>query len=47
MTNQQDIDVVRRVQAGHRAELPPGLHSDKLECRIGHFERLYARELLR
>lgn len=46
-TNRQDIEVVTRVQAGHRAGLPPGVHSSKLECRIGHFERLLMRTLAR
>jgi hypothetical protein len=45
-TNKQDIAVVERVQQGLRARgLPAGVHSSFLECRIGHFERMVAREL--
>jgi phenylpropionate dioxygenase-like ring-hydroxylating dioxygenase large terminal subunit len=47
-TNKQDIGVVTRVQRGLRARtLPAGIHSNHLEARIGHFERMVARELLR
>jgi len=47
-TNRQDIAVVERVQRGLRARgLPAGVHSDVLEGRIGHFERVWARELAR
>jgi phenylpropionate dioxygenase-like ring-hydroxylating dioxygenase large terminal subunit len=47
-TNQQDIGVVKRVQQGLRARgLPAGVHSDVLEGRIGHFERMVVRALSR
>ena len=45
-TNKQDIAVVERVQRGLTARgLPAGVHSSFLECRIGHFERMVAREM--
>jgi choline monooxygenase len=46
-TNRQDIAVVERVQRGLQApSLPAGVHAHRLECRIGHFERLW-REAMR
>jgi Rieske 2Fe-2S family protein len=46
-TNRQDIAVVERVQRGLQApSLPAGIHSNRLEARIGHFQRLW-REMLR
>jgi choline monooxygenase len=46
-TNRQDIAVVERVQRGLQApSLPAGIHSTRLEARIGHFQRLW-REMLR
>jgi len=45
-TNQQDIEVVERVQRGLNARgLPAGVHSSATEVRIGHFERLVAKTL--
>ncbi len=47
-TNQQDIEVVTRVQrglAGNRVS--PSVHAERLERRIGHFERMLSRELRR
>ncbi len=45
-TNGQDIAVVERVQRGLRAPgLPTGVHSSRLEGRIGHFESLWRRQL--
>jgi phenylpropionate dioxygenase-like ring-hydroxylating dioxygenase large terminal subunit len=45
-TTEQDIAVVLKVQSGLRAHgLPAGVHSDRLEDRIGHFERLWAEAL--
>jgi choline monooxygenase len=45
-TNLQDIAVVERVQRGLRARgLPPGVHSEVLEGRIGHFEKMWLRQL--
>ena len=45
-TNKQDIGVVTRVQQGLQADhLPAGVHSNMLECRIGHFERMVVRAL--
>jgi phenylpropionate dioxygenase-like ring-hydroxylating dioxygenase large terminal subunit len=45
-TNKQDIAVVERVQRGLNARgLPAGVHSDVLEGRIGHFERMVVRAL--
>jgi phenylpropionate dioxygenase-like ring-hydroxylating dioxygenase large terminal subunit len=47
-TNKQDIAVVERVQRGLRARgLPAGVHSDVLEGRIGHFERMVVSALRR
>lgn len=46
MTNSQDISVVTRVQKGVQAgRVKNFVHSNALECRIGHFERIWAREL--
>jgi len=46
MTNKQDIGVVTRVQKGVQAGRLKGfVHSNALECRIGHFERMWTREL--
>ncbi|HEY5925643.1 MAG TPA: aromatic ring-hydroxylating dioxygenase subunit alpha [Kofleriaceae bacterium] len=45
-TTAQDIAVVERTHRGLQAiGLPPGVHSSKLEERIGHFERLWARAM--
>jgi phenylpropionate dioxygenase-like ring-hydroxylating dioxygenase large terminal subunit len=45
-TNKQDIAVVERVQRGLRAPgLPAGIHSQRLEQRIGHFEALWRSHL--
>jgi phenylpropionate dioxygenase-like ring-hydroxylating dioxygenase large terminal subunit len=46
-TTNQDIAVVRATQRGlHAIGLPAGVHSNKLEERIGHFERMWARAML-
>jgi phenylpropionate dioxygenase-like ring-hydroxylating dioxygenase large terminal subunit len=45
-TTDQDISVVLRTQRGlHAVGLPAGVHSSKLEERIGHFERMWARAM--
>jgi phenylpropionate dioxygenase-like ring-hydroxylating dioxygenase large terminal subunit len=45
-TTDQDIEVVLRTQRGLHAEgLPPGVHAEQLEARIGHFERLLSRAI--
>jgi choline monooxygenase len=45
-TNKQDIAVVERVQRGLRAPgLPAGIHSNRLEARIGHFEAMWRAHL--
>jgi phenylpropionate dioxygenase-like ring-hydroxylating dioxygenase large terminal subunit len=47
-TTAQDIAVVERTMRGLRAEgLPAGVHSSRLEERIGHFERMWAEAMLR
>ncbi|MBX3160835.1 MAG: aromatic ring-hydroxylating dioxygenase subunit alpha [Deltaproteobacteria bacterium] len=47
-TADQDIAVVERTMRGLHAEgLPPGVHSSRLEERIGHIERLWADAMLR
>jgi phenylpropionate dioxygenase-like ring-hydroxylating dioxygenase large terminal subunit len=47
-TTQQDIAVVTRTMRGLHAEgLPAGVHSSRLEERIGHFERTWAEAMLR
>jgi phenylpropionate dioxygenase-like ring-hydroxylating dioxygenase large terminal subunit len=46
-TTEQDLAVVLRTQRGLRAiGLPPGVHTTRLEERIGHFERTWARAML-
>jgi phenylpropionate dioxygenase-like ring-hydroxylating dioxygenase large terminal subunit len=46
-TTDQDIQVVLRTQRGlHAAGLPPGVHADPYEARIGHFERMWAEAML-
>ncbi|HEY5951229.1 MAG TPA: aromatic ring-hydroxylating dioxygenase subunit alpha [Kofleriaceae bacterium] len=45
-TTDQDISVVVRTQRGLNAiGLPAGVHASKLEERIGHFERMWARAM--
>ena len=45
-TMDQDIAVVVRTQRGLNAiGLPAGVHASKLEERIGHFERMWARAM--
>jgi choline monooxygenase len=45
-TNQQDVEVVTRVQRGLSGErLPPFVYAETLEQRIGHFEQMLLREL--
>jgi choline monooxygenase len=45
-TTDQDIAVVERTQRGLNAiGLPAGVHAAKLEERIGHFERMWARAM--
>lgn len=45
-TNQQDVEVVTRVQRGLAGErLPPFVYARTLEQRIGHFEQMLLREL--
>ncbi len=45
-TTDQDIAVVLRTQRGLQAVgLPAGVHSTRLEERIGHFERMWARAM--
>lgn len=45
-TTDQDIAVVQRTQRGlHAVGLPAGVHSTRLEERIGHFERMWAHAL--
>ena len=45
-TTDQDIKVVRATHRGlHAVGLPAGVHSAKLEERIGHFERMWARAM--
>lgn len=47
-TTDQDIAVVVRTMRGLHAEgLPPGVHSARLEERIGHFERMWASAMAR
>ncbi len=47
-TTDQDLAVVRRTMRGLRAVgLPAGVHASRLEARIGHFERTWAREMAR
>ncbi len=47
-TTKQDLAVVTRVQRGlHAHGLPAGVHSSRLEERIGHFERTWADAILR
>jgi phenylpropionate dioxygenase-like ring-hydroxylating dioxygenase large terminal subunit len=47
-TNRQDIAIVERVQRGLRARgLPSGIHSNLLEARIAHFERMVVEQLAR
>jgi len=42
-TMEQDLAVVLRTQRGlHAIGLPPGVHTSRLEARIGHFERMWA-----
>ena len=46
-TNEQDTAVVLRTFRGLHAEgLPAGVHSSRLEARIGHFERLWVAHLV-
>jgi len=46
-TTDQDLAVVRRTQRGmHAIGLPAGVHASRLEERIGHFERMWARAML-
>jgi hypothetical protein len=45
-TTDQDIAVVLRTQRGLKsAGLPAGVHSSRLEERIGHFESMWARAM--
>ena len=45
-TTDQDIAVVLRTQRGlHAVGLPAGVHASRLEERIGHFERMWARAM--
>jgi phenylpropionate dioxygenase-like ring-hydroxylating dioxygenase large terminal subunit len=45
-TTDQDIKVVRATQRGLQAiGLPAGVHASRLEERIGHFERMWARAM--
>jgi phenylpropionate dioxygenase-like ring-hydroxylating dioxygenase large terminal subunit len=47
-TTAQDIAIVARTMRGLHAEgLPAGVHSSRLEERIGHFERMWAEAMLR
>jgi Rieske 2Fe-2S family protein len=47
-TTAQDLAVVTRTMRGLHAEgLPAGMHSSRLEERIGHFERMWAEAMLR
>ncbi|HTL34848.1 MAG TPA: aromatic ring-hydroxylating dioxygenase subunit alpha [Kofleriaceae bacterium] len=47
-TTAQDIAVVERTQRGLNAiGLPAGVHASRLEERIGHFERMWARAITR
>ncbi len=47
-TTAQDIAVVARTMRGLHAEgLPAGMHSSRLEERIGHFERRWAEAMVR
>jgi phenylpropionate dioxygenase-like ring-hydroxylating dioxygenase large terminal subunit len=47
-TTDQDIAVVKKVQRGLQAiGLPPGVHSNLREIRIGHFERWWAEAMAR
>jgi phenylpropionate dioxygenase-like ring-hydroxylating dioxygenase large terminal subunit len=47
-TTEQDISVVARTMRGLHAEgLPAGVHSSRLEERIGHFERTWAAAMAR
>ncbi len=47
-TTEQDVAVVERTMRGLHAEgLPAGVHSSRLEERIGHLERLWAEAMLR
>jgi phenylpropionate dioxygenase-like ring-hydroxylating dioxygenase large terminal subunit len=47
-TTDQDLVVVLRTQRGLQAHgLPPGVHAQTLEERIGHFERLWAEAMTR
>jgi choline monooxygenase len=47
-TAEQDMAVVARTMRGLHAEgLPAGVHSSRLEERIGHFERRWAEAMLR
>jgi phenylpropionate dioxygenase-like ring-hydroxylating dioxygenase large terminal subunit len=45
-TMDQDLAVVLRTQQGlHAIGLPAGVHASRLEERIGHFERIWARAM--
>ncbi len=45
-TTDQDIQVVQRTQRGlHAFGLPAGVHTSRLEARIGHFERMWAEAM--
>jgi hypothetical protein len=45
-TTDQDIAVVVRTMKGlHAIGLPAGVHASRLEERIGHFERMWARAM--
>lgn len=47
-TTDQDIAVVERTQRGLQAVgLPAGVHTSRLEARIGHFERMWAEAMAR
>lgn len=47
-TTEQDMAIVARTMRGLHAEgLPAGVHSSRLEERIGHFERMWAEAMLR
>lgn len=46
-TTEQDMTIVARTMRGLHAEgLPAGVHSARLEERIGHFERMWAEAML-